>query len=131
MTLGTDVDAALPYFRAQAESRMSETVQVTTTEKQDTGGFDPEQVPTTHYSGRARVKFASQVVSDREVAGQFPVVQSVELHLPSGTVVPRGSVAEVTASTADSSLVGRRFTVTGLPQAGQTTAARYPVEVVS
>ena len=37
----------------------------------------------------------------------------------------------VTASTVDPSLVGRVFRTKGLPQAGQVTAHRFPVESVT
>lgn len=121
----------LSMGRRVARARMTDMVQVTTTDLQDTGGLNPERVTVTHYAGPARVKFSSQVASDTEVAGQFPVVQSVELHLPSGTVVPPKADVLVTASRSDPALVGRRFTVTGMPQAGQTTASRYPVKEVS
>jgi len=120
--------SALERGRRMAASRMSETVQVFTVSLQETGGIRPVEVRTVHYDGPARVKFSSSVVSDAVAAGQLVATQSVELHLPSGSVVPVDASVEVTASSVDGSLVGRRFTVSGRPQAGQTTAARYPVK---
>ena len=130
MTLGADIDAALPYFRAQAESRMSETVTVFRTELVDEG-IEPTEQRVTLYSGKARLKFSSSVASDRTSGSQFVVSQSAELHLPSGTSwVGKDPTVEVTASSSDQSLVGRQWTVKGRPQAGQTTAARYALEEV-
>lgn len=122
------INGILTQGRALAVSRMSETVHAgssTTTTDPVTG--QPVQSGTTVYDGAARLKFASTVVSDKATGGQLVSSQNVELHCPSGTKIPIGTVVTVTASTADDSLVGRKFKVTGRPEAGQTTAARFQV----
>ncbi|QZY52716.1 DUF6093 family protein [Leucobacter tenebrionis] len=116
--------------RRMAESRMSETVLVGRWENiRPPGQLDP--VPTlveTFYTGRARVKYPSAAASVQNPAGQQLTETSVVVSLPSGAaVVPTGAVVMVEASTADVSLVGRTYRVSGPAQAGQTTAHRYPV----
>jgi hypothetical protein len=72
-------------------------------------------------------------VSERSQGDQVPAVQVEHVHVavdatPNVTV---GDMWRCTASTVDASLVGREVRTKGLPQAGQVTAHRYPVEAVS
>lgn len=84
---------------------------------------------TTHIaSSVARVKYPNlATVSEPELASQFVAVQAVEVHFPSGTVVEVDWIVTVLTSSADASLVGRRYRIRGAGQAGQTTALRVPV----
>lgn len=121
---------ALRMGRAQAESRMTETVRVGVLDRQtDPDTFDVVQVLDVVYQGPARWKPASTQPADREVASQYGPLGALEVHLPSGTegVAPDMRVV-VDASTADASLVGRVARIKGFPVAGQTTAARFPCE---
>lgn len=120
--------------RESAESRMTETV---------SGGVwgdgtDPVTLEPTrvlveeHYAGRGRVKYPSLSVSDVSESSQPVGVQEPYLSVPTGsTALVEGDEVAVTASTADGSLVGRRYTVMGAPQAGQTTSLRYPLKELS
>ena len=98
------------------------------------GEIDPVLVPTNLYVGvLGRVKFPSLTVSERDQAGQLLAVQSSEVHVGVGAtpnVLP-DHFCRVTASTVDSSLVGRKFRIAGFPASGQTTAHRYPVSEAS
>jgi hypothetical protein len=80
-----------------------------------------------------RVKYPSLTVSDRAAVGQVFATQAVHVHVALGAApnVRTDHFVEVTASTSDPALVGRKFRVTGNPQAGQVTAHRYPVEELS
>ena len=135
MSLGADVAAALPFFREQAISRMSESFRIF----EVTGRTaDPENdlrevdVETDRYVGIGRLVFRSSVVSDVSVASQLVASQGARIDLPAGTSgIRRDMVAVVTDSTADVTLIGRRFRVEGMPSAGQTTAARYQVVEVT
>ena len=152
MSLGSDLNAALPELRAQAESRMTETFDFfTATEGTDPVTLDPTTVETPLVEGaRARVKFVASQGRDTESGGQYPVVQRVEVHVsatlaagifPSdfvfpgdiypGEVIPPGAFVRVTASTIDQSLIGRVFRVAERPPGGQVTAYRVIVEEVS
>lgn len=130
MNLGYDIAQALPGLRAEAESRMTETVTV--------GRFEhvrpPGELDTvltlveTFYSGVARVKFPFASSSVKAPAGQQLAETKVVVSVPHGTVgFPTGVVVRVDSSLADVGLVGRMFRVDGSAQSGQTTAHRYPV----
>lgn len=83
------------------------------------------------YTGPAQIKYTSLAVSPRDGASQPVQEQAPLVKLPSGTAVPEGAEVHVTASTADADLVGRRYTIAGRSQAGQTTSARYPLKELS
>lgn len=121
---------ALAVGRKHAEARMTETVRIGTivTDEEPDANFDPVRYFESAYSGPARLKFVTQTISERDAGTQQVALQISELHLPSGTEVFTDMFAVVDASTADPGLVGRVFRIKGLAHAGQTTAARYPVE---
>ena len=133
MTLGSDINAALPGLRAEAESRMSETVAAGSFEDGVAEDGSPTRVlADERYTGRARVRYASLSTASTSIAGdqigQPVVVQSPYLSIPHGS--PRlyeGDEVSVTASASDSLLVGRRYKVAGNATIGQTTAHRYPL----
>jgi hypothetical protein len=79
-----------------------------------------------------RVKYSATAVSEREQGAQPAAVQSVEVRFPSGTTgIRKDQFVRVRSSTADESLVGRKFRLQGYGSAGQTTALRVPAEEVS
>ncbi|MEV8023394.1 DUF6093 family protein [Microbacterium sp. NPDC080220] len=128
------VESILARARARtAETRFTETVTV--------GMFKlltnpatgkAERVPVTvEYEGPAQVVLSTLAVSDRDVSAQDLADQSPMVKLPSETVVSRDAEVLVNASRVDQSLVGTRYKVAGRPQAGQTSAARYPVEILT
>lgn len=125
--------AFLDRARARTEERFSETVEIGTFED----GYDQATGKATRvlaaeeYKGPAQLVYASLTVSDRDTGSQDLGEQSPLLKLPSGTVLSRNAEVAITASEADASLVGQRFTVDGLPQSGQTTAARYPLQILT
>lgn len=134
MTLGGDIAAALPGLRAEAESRMSETVVFfTESDGIDNETLQPERVETVIAEDvPARLRSAAREPRDVEVGGQSPVVSKLTLSVPFGSVRVGPSVSvRVTASTADPGLVGVRVLTLDFPTMGQVTAWRYPVEQVS
>ena len=83
-----------------------------------------------------RIKFLSMnslTPTEVETSGQVIAVQNTFAVVAVGSTpdVAADHFVRVTASTADSTLVGRVFRVTGLPQSGQVTAHRYPIEEMS
>lgn len=130
------LQGALSMGRAQAEARFTETLtafRVEHSTEPDENGDYPD-VEVVLYTGvRGRVKFPTLTVSERQQGGQVPAIQDVHVHVAVGATpnVVVSTVWRVTASTADSALVGREFRTKGLPQAGQVTAHRYPVEAVN
>ena len=133
MTLGYDIAGALPGLRAQAESRMSETVTVGVyADGTNPATGDPTRtLVTTRYTGVARIRYAERSVLN---AGQAAVAAVMEpiLSIPFGSAECfDGDEVDVTASTDDQLLVGRRFKVQGRARVGQTTAHRYLLQELS
>jgi hypothetical protein len=131
--LGYDIANALPGLRAEAESRMTDTVDVGLFEDgtDETTGNPTRVLVTERYSGKARVRLPSQNVTNAQAPSMPVAVQEPVLSIPWGS--PRvfiGDEVLVTASD-DPVLVGRRFRVQGNAQAGQTTAHRYPLQEIT
>lgn len=133
MSLGYDIAAALPGLRAEANSRMSESVTVVAFEDgtDETTG-DPIRVPVlVRYTGIGRIRWNSREVTNANGPGGPVTVQEPYLSIPFGS--PRLFDADevlVTASTSDPILVGRTFNIQGDAVAGQSTAHRYPLTEV-
>lgn len=127
------LNRALGMGRSLAESRMTETVSGGVWEDGTNENLEPTRVLVDeHYAGKGRIKYPSLSVSDVSEPSQPVGVQEPYLSVPTGsTALVEGDEVEVSASTADSSLVGRRYTVMGAPQAGQTTSLRYPLKELS
>ena len=131
MTILTGV---LGMGRAQAAMRFTETLTAFyVTRVLGTDGLYTDTEVPVYADVSGRVKFPTLTVSEREQGAQVPAVQDVQVHVASGSTpnVVVNHLWRVTASTADTSLVGREFRTKGLPQAGQTTSWRYPVEQVA
>ena len=120
---------ALAAGAARSESRMTETVKVgplVTVE-------DPitlEQVETVRadQAGVALVKYPTLTVSERDIPGSQVAVGDIVVKRPaSAPIAPVGHWFEVTASSIDPSLIGRRYRIKAAPQSGQVTSHRYPV----
>lgn len=131
MSLGSDIAAALPGLRAEAESRMGELVQVGRfADGVDEATGDPTWVIVTErYAGKARIRWGSREVTNANAPSMPITVQEPYLSVPFGT--PRffdNDQVLIVASADDPILVGRRFRVQGYPAAGQVTAHRYPLE---
>lgn len=130
------LQGALGLGRTQAVARFTETLTAyrveLPTEPDENGAYTPIEV-VLYASVKGRVKFPTLTVSEREQGGQVPAIQDVHVHVAVGATpnVVVNTLWRVTASTADPSLVGREFRTKGLPQAGQVTAHRYPVEAVN
>jgi len=89
-------------------------------------------VVVTHYTGRARFRFAGTAAADRDAGGQQFADSDAIVSVPVGTTrIPTDALIVVDASTADSLLVGLEARVKAVPASGQVTANRYPVEVLS
>ena len=126
---------ALSAGRRQAEARFTETFEVFTVESvldEETGLETPTEV-TVYAAVAGRWKSPTMTVSEREQGSQVPASQDTHIHVAVGAtpMVGVNTFWRVTASTADASLVGREARTKGLPQAGQVTAHRYPVEEVN
>lgn len=127
------VESILARARAATEARFTETLAIGAFKKTT----DPvtlklvRTLVTASYEGPGQIVYPSLTVADRDGASQVAVEQSPLVKLPSGTVVPVGDEVSVVNSAADASLVGRRYKINGRSQAGQTSAARFPLEELS
>lgn len=134
MTLGSDIAQALPGLRAEAESRMTETVVAGVA----VDGVDPEtgdatqSIEDARYGGKARIRYGSVTASandgDGASIGQPLTTQAPYLSVPWGS--PRlyeGDQVHVTGSASDELLVDRWYTIAGNAAIGQVTAHRYPL----
>lgn len=125
--------AFLERARARTEERFSETVEIGTFED----GYDRPTGKATRvlvdeqYKGPGQLVYASLTVSDRDSGSQDLAEQTPVLKLPSGTVLTRDAEVHITASDASDALVGQKYTVDGQPEDGQTTAARYPLKILT
>lgn len=134
MNIGYDIALALPELRAQAESRMTETVVVGLyTDTTDPVTLNPVRTLTTErYSGPGRIRYVSSVVGEPTGPGGPISEQAPVLSVPAGSAeIHDGDEVEVSASSADSLIVGRRYQVTGVAAAGQVTANRYRLKELS
>lgn len=139
--LGDDIAWALPELRAQAESNMTSLCTITRPST-DKGEMNPvtrkyDNLPgvTTIYTGKCRVQIKSVVAatSDSNAGERLAGVQQFELQIPvSGTdEVSTNDVVEILSSPLDSSLEGRKFTVSGRHEKSQATARRLPLRAVT
>lgn len=127
--IGDDIAAALPGLRAEAESRMRDTVTVGLFEDgTDEAGEPTRTLVTERYTGKARIRWGSREVTNAAAPSMPVTVQEPYLSVPFGT--PRFFDDDEVLCTAseDPILVGRVFRVQGDAIAGQVTAYRYPLE---
>ena len=131
--LGDDIARALPGLRAEAVSRMTDTVTSGTfTDGTDETTGDPTRVLVTdRYTGRGRLRLSSQNVTNAQAPSMPVAVQEPTLSIPWGS--PRLLIGDEVLCTGsdDPILVGRRFRVQGNAQAGQTTAHRNPLQEIT
>lgn len=134
--LGHDIAAALPGLRAQAESRMRDSVVV----RRPSGDGEPDpltgvDVPAyalaAVYAGPCRVKAVSLQPRDVESATSTVTTQALELHVPDDApALQPGDVAFMAADTYTTRIRGRVYRVTGEHAGSDTTAQRVPVIVL-
>ena len=130
MTLGSDTAAALVTLRAEAESRMTDTVEAGLYRDgtDPTTGDPTRTLVLERYAGLGRIRYGSREVSNSNTVSMPVGVQEPYLSVPFGSArIMVGDEVQVTAS-ADPILVGRAFRVAGAPIAGAVTAYRYPLE---
>lgn len=131
----TLLGGTLGLGRSMTAQRFTETFKVfrvTSVLNEDTGLYVDTEVAV-HGSVAGQFKFPTLTVREREQGAQVPAVQDVTIKVAVGATpdVEVGHLWRCTASTIDDSLVGRVVRTKGLPQAGQVTSWRYPVEQVA
>lgn len=139
MTLGSDIIAALPELRAQAESTFTDTY--TVFRKTGAKITDPVTLEETDEyapvrSGvKGKLKQGLGRGADAEIPGIVAVVSSLEWHTPISTLGVRVDdeieCTAVDASVGDPTMVGVRVRITAPFLMSKATARRFPVEEVS
>lgn len=130
----TLLGGTLGLGRSMIAQRFTETFKVfrvTSVLNEDTGLYVDTEVAV-YASVVGQFKFPTLAVREREQGAQVPAVQDVTIKVAVASTpdVEVGHLWRCTASTVDASLVGRVVRTKGLPQAGQVTSWRYPVEQV-
>lgn len=130
--IGDAISAALPELRAQAESMMLDTVEITRPGAVTTDPESGEVAPTNDpvYSGRARWKQATSQATSADAGTAIISTTPGEVHLPASTPYqPQpGDLIVCTASTLNPHLVGARTVVKSRFTGSAVTAYRIPVE---
>lgn len=136
MSLRSDVEGALPGFRAEAESLMTDTCQIGSLSSDEvlnpeTGEY--EHVFTPVYDGPCRFKAGNVQASDVESASQLLVSQLATLSLPIATSleVRNGMQVRVTGSLTDPALPGTTATIRAPFRSAYATARRFVIELVA
>lgn len=133
MSLGSDIDAGLIELRAEAESRMTDSVMV----GKFVDGTDPitkdaiRVLELARYTGKGRIRWGSREVSNSQATGSPVAMQEPYLSVPFGTARFFTDDEVECNDSPDPLLVGRRFKISGAAAAGQVSAYRYPLEELS
>lgn len=124
------LNGTLRMGRRSAEGRMTDTIAcgLFYDATDETTGDATRTLATPRYTGIARIKWGSREVTNLNGVSSPVAVQEPFLSIPFGS--PRLHVNDEVqiTGTEDPILIGRSFRVAGAPQAGQTTAHRYPLE---
>jgi hypothetical protein len=135
MTLVTDITAALPGLRAEAEAMMVDACTITHAGTDDTT-FDPDtgtytnDADSTVYTGPCQVQVSDGLTAQQtEAGGAELTVTRVMVKIPvTATGVQVGDLVTITTATNDADLEGQVFTVVGLHAKTFATSRRLQVE---
>ena len=131
--IGDDLAAVLPELRAEAESRMRDTVTVRAVAGTEPDPLTGDDVVTYAdepvYQGKCRVRIDSYAQpTTADSAGSTVTSQSRQLHVPwDAPEILDGHVAFLADDTFTPRLRGVVYRVTGAHEASDTTAQRVPV----
>lgn len=136
--LAHDVEAELPTWRAEAESRMTSTCEATTPGEQvwnPTAGVYIDQGPVVHYTGPCRLRMGNPAPQNAD-AGETTWaadrgVLSLPISDPSSANVLDGMTVTITANPNDPAMVGLELTVLAPHYQTDSTARRLPVQIVT
>lgn len=135
MTINDAIAAELPFLRAQAESRMTDTWSIGEHLRYDV--VDGVEVPVVDplFTTKARLRERGNVVQETQVGERTAVETRRELHIPwDSPAAPVNAVAECTAigPLSDPTLLGTIVRLAGPAPGSQQTARRLQVvEVLS
>lgn len=136
MTLGYELASALTELRAEAESRMTSTC--TATLPGDEPVWDAEageyiaDDATTIYSGPCRLRWSPAPQDADAGEAMWSADRSGTLSTPiGGAPLVDGALVTITTNPNDPEMVGLQLTVLGPHFQTDSTARRYPVQVVT
>lgn len=130
--LGHDITTALTGLRAEAESRMTDTVAagVYADGTDRVTGDATRVLVSERYAGKARVRWGSRDVRNTSDTAQTVTVQEPYLSVPFGSPRLLKGDGVVVTDSEDPLMVGVWFTVAGSPAMGEVTAHRYPLKEI-
>lgn len=133
MSLIDDILAALPVFRAEAESLMLDTCTITRPGEPvtdpDTGDVTNPSTPV--YTGKCKVQSKDSATANPEAGEATFTVVSRQVHIPANAAdVQDGDVVTITASRLNLFTVGKQYRVSGFTPDTFDTAARLPVKEI-
>lgn len=132
MTLGIDVYGQLPFFQQQAESIMTDTVQITREGQpvwnESEGKYEP--VTTNVYSGRARVRDSSSQGARVDDVNADTTVLNLIISLPlhEGADVNIGDIAEVMDTVTNPRVVGNKYRLMEPVESTYASSRRFLVQ---
>ena len=133
MSLVSDILAALPVFRAEAESLMLDACTIT---RPGTPVTDPDSGEVTNtstpvYTGKCKVQSKDSATSNPEAGEATFTVVSRQVHIPANSAdVQDGDVVTITASLLNAFTVGKQYRIAGFTPDTFDTAARLPVKEI-
>ncbi|MGK3957891.1 DUF6093 family protein [Arthrobacter sp. R4] len=133
MSLADDVLAALPVFRAEAESLMVDACTITRPGEPvtDPNNGNVTNTATTVYTGKCKVQSKDSATSNPEAGEATFTVVSRQVHIPANSAdVQDGDVVTITASRLNAFTVGKQYRVSGFTPDTFDTAARLPVKEI-
>ena len=126
---------AVAMGRSMAESLMSDSciIQRKSATSVNEETLEVSQTVTTIYEGICRLTMQSTSVRDAESGSRVLLEQGARLDVPiSGTSqIEPDDIVTFTQSEFDSSLVNRKFRISGVNHQSQATARRFPVTEVT
>lgn len=134
MSLGDDILEALPFFREQAESMMTDSCVVgeysdTPVLDESTGNYEREFVAL--YTGPCKFKAGTTGVGEIDAQGQLLIEQDSTVSFPMSQsgMLGTDNIIQMTGSLTDEALIGVEARIKGPFHSSYKTARRFSVEV--
>lgn len=129
------VDSARQYFETRQRDLFRDTAVLerpssSVTFNSTTGTYDPD-APTVIYTGACLIRGFAWEGTDLESGGEELRMRRYRVKFPADTAALVDDIVRPTASTYDSSLVGRSFRVTDVPRDGWQISRAVIVEEIT
>lgn len=136
--LADSIAQALPELRAEAEARMTSACVVTTPGEH---AWDPasgtyiDGTPVVHYEGKCRLRLGNPAPQNADTGETTWAVDrgalSLPLSDPTSAAVTDGMTVTITANPNDPAMVGLTLTILASHFQTESTARRFPIQIVT